>query len=83
MFTLVWPPKKPKAAAWDPPSLTTPNSITWVCGAAKFTLKQVQRRGGGGGVVVVTIFAIELLNTDSEFMSFFSRWSASRVTSKM
>lgn len=51
----------------DPPSLTTPNSITWVCGAAKFTLKQVQRGGGGQ---VVTIYTIELLNADC----FFSQW---------
>lgn len=66
----VYGPKKPEAVARDPPSLTTPNSITWVCGAAKFTLKQVQSGEGGG--VLVTICTIELLNTDSGF-TFFSR----------
>lgn len=39
--TVCMAPKKNKAVARDPPSLTTPNSITWVCGAAKFILKQV------------------------------------------
>lgn len=36
----------------DPPSLTTPNSITWACGAAKFTpnkCKEEEKGGGGGG----------------------------------
>lgn len=41
--------------------MTTPNSITWVCGAAKFTLKQVQRGGGQ----VVAIYTVELLNAGS------------------
>lgn len=47
MHVCLYGPKKPKAEARDPPSLTTLNSITWACGAAKFTLKQVQREGGG------------------------------------
>lgn len=41
------PSKNPKAKARDPPSLTTLNSVTWVCGAAEFSLKQVQSEGGG------------------------------------
>lgn len=45
---LYGPQKNPKLQQRDPPSLTTPNSITWACGAAKFTLKQVQGGGGGG-----------------------------------
>lgn len=48
LCTCMAPEKNPKLQQRDPPSLTTPNSITWACGAAKFTLKQVQGGGGGG-----------------------------------
>lgn len=57
-------PKKPSE---DPPSLTTPNSITWVCGAAKFTLKQVQREGGGGFIPLNYLILTQI--------SLFSQWS--------
>lgn len=34
-------PKLQKKKKRDTPSSTTPNSMTWVCGAAKFSLEQV------------------------------------------
>lgn len=46
----------------DSPSLTTLNSMTWVCGAAKFTPKQVQQEEEEGGTGCG--YAIELLNAD-------------------
>lgn len=60
-------PKKPR----DPPSLTTPNSITWACGAAKFTLNKCKEEEKEEEGEVVTIYAIELLKSDSDYTSFF------------
>lgn len=57
-----------------PPRLTTPNSITWACGAAKFTLKQVQRGRGRREGKVMTIIPLNYLITDSDF-TFSAHWS--------